>query len=372
MRNDVKFTKLALTLAVTGVLTACGGGGGGDSEPAPALTVPPEGTLLSTECDGTTLVERFASGTGEVGEIRRTPNSPQCGADTSPYVEIGGDCGGDLPSENFVLSPVTSESDLHSLSQTPGYQDFLSANRDYSFQIAEDTVSSGQTSERYEIRSGDCGGGDCDRERRYFRSESAVGTRNLRGWQKWYGFNFRLGENFDLPSDADSVDRETWIFQLLTQAVDDQDGFIQAKGNMFIGVEWETGHLVLRNKDWLRDLSNCDSTGVCAESFQRSGKEGRGELFVLAESGSFEDDWHSVVVDVTFDSQADVRVWLDGQCVVDNQMDTMSDGWNDISLKWGLYRSESKDEISDDTVNYRNSIYLDDVREGLTYDDIAF
>lgn len=84
-------------LAVT--LVACGGG---SSQPS-APPVPVAGTLLSSECDGYTLVERFANGQGG-SEERVMPRSPDCGWNPTPYGEL---------SETFCEDPYTLVSVYH-------------------------------------------------------------------------------------------------------------------------------------------------------------------------------------------------------------------------------------------------------------------
>ena len=84
-------------LAVT--LVACGGG---SSSPTPP-PVPVAGTLLSSECDGYTLVERFADGQGGSTE-EVTPRSASCGWNPPPYGEL---------SESFCEEPYTLVSVYH-------------------------------------------------------------------------------------------------------------------------------------------------------------------------------------------------------------------------------------------------------------------
>lgn len=86
-----------LLLAV--MLTACGGGGSSSPSPTP----PREGTLLSSECNEFTLVERFANGQGGFTE-EVTSRSPACGWDPTPYGEL---------SETFCEDPYTLVSVYH-------------------------------------------------------------------------------------------------------------------------------------------------------------------------------------------------------------------------------------------------------------------
>ena len=60
------------------LLVSCGGGGGTDSP-----SVPTQGTVISSTCDGTTLVEQVADGNGGQEE-RRTTNSTRCGYTAPP------------------------------------------------------------------------------------------------------------------------------------------------------------------------------------------------------------------------------------------------------------------------------------------------
>lgn len=65
------------------LLTACGGGSGGNEPPTLVPANPAQGTVLSSTCDGTTLVEQVADGNGGQDE-RRTENSTQCGYTAPP------------------------------------------------------------------------------------------------------------------------------------------------------------------------------------------------------------------------------------------------------------------------------------------------
>jgi hypothetical protein len=85
-------------LAVT--LVACGGGS--SSQPT-APPVPVAGTLLSSECDEYTLVERFADGQGGSTETVTT-RSTACGWDPAPYGEL---------SETLCEDPYTLVSVYH-------------------------------------------------------------------------------------------------------------------------------------------------------------------------------------------------------------------------------------------------------------------
>lgn len=81
------FKKSLLALSVAG-LVACGGGGSTPS-PKPVPTPPPNhpvaGTVLSTDCNGTTLVETIANGTGG-STTQQTSYSTDCGYE---FVSIG-------------------------------------------------------------------------------------------------------------------------------------------------------------------------------------------------------------------------------------------------------------------------------------------
>ena len=86
-------------LAVT--LVACGGGGSSSSPTPPP--VPVAGTLLSSECQEYTLVERFADGQGGSTE-EVMPRAPSCGWNPTPYGEL---------SETFCEEPYTLVSVYH-------------------------------------------------------------------------------------------------------------------------------------------------------------------------------------------------------------------------------------------------------------------
>lgn len=92
-------TPSALLLSV--LLVACGGGGGGGTPSTPSY--PPAGTILSTTCDGYTLVEKVADGAGGSRE-QVTTRSPDCGWNPEPYGKL---------SETSCEEPYTLVSVFH-------------------------------------------------------------------------------------------------------------------------------------------------------------------------------------------------------------------------------------------------------------------
>jgi len=272
-------------------------------------------------------------------------------------------CGGSLPTESFVLTDVNDSNDLYSFlndPQEPNFYNELAREHTYMRQVIENSelAASGSLVERYELRSGDCNGSDCERNPRFFRSEVSAGEENLRGWESWYAISFKLGEQFDIPeSTSNGYDQRTTIMQFMNTNTE-RTAF---RGNMFIGQYWRNGggQLVLRDKNF--DLQPDGSSKFV--SWDR---------WVLAEKGTYEDNWNHMVINITFDADSPVKIWLNGKCVFDKKINVLGDTWDKVFFKWGLYRSESTEEEQGTVNNYVNSIYFDNIREGITYDDIAY
>ena len=352
MFQSILFSKLITTVTcVMSLASTC-------DEAATPIKNPPPGTIIQSECQGFTLVETVANGDGTTFE-QRTPESAACGYEPPEPLA----CGGDLPTESFVLSPVTIENDIYTMQGERVIED-REGYPDYSHAVVDnpELAASGNLFERYEIRSIESCASECQ-QRNYLRSESRSDYNNLRGWDRWFGMSFNIGEEtYDHPIDDGGPDRNQWVsFMQFLEYYDLGDtGDTYGKGNIFIGTKFGTKELAIWNKDTSLPLDDIGTTE---------------ETYVLAELGEYQSGWQNLVVNVEFDSgtpsQKNMRIWLNGACVLDRKISSLDEGWDYAKFKWGLYRKKTKYEGVGGE-NLTQVIYIDNVREGDGYDDIAY
>ncbi len=172
----------------------------------------------------------------------------------------------------------------------------------YGYTIVADPTGTAPTTrvERFEVRPGDCGEEDCDRDRE--RSElSERGARNPRGTAAWYGWSFYL------PDEWPSV----WP----TKTVLGQ--FHQEKSHPL----W----MFLHNKD-----------GLVLDR-QTQGKTE--SLTPLLSEADLRGKWHRIEVHAKWaaDASGTFEVWVDGARKYAMHGQTMTAGT--VYLKYGVYRA---------------------------------
>jgi len=284
--------------------------------------------------------------------IRIVPDSPQGTIDvfdpvtnrlTIPSVSAGG-----MDYTN-VVATVDPASVLSVGGQTPvtalseaetgwifTYEDYLSANRSYSYAITSGPnhpVRFGTTSERFEVRKGDCGGNDCTRpDGVHERSEVAqIAIQNYEGDEYWYGWSFYVPADF---TDATSFNK----FLILGQ-------FQQSPS-------YKPAFLFVKQ-------SGGDFQGLSANV-------GSPQLWQLVTDANFRGRWHDVVVHAKWSATSGgfFKVWINGELKVDRVGPNRSPNDDFVYAKHGVYRPA---DIPEDV---HTVIYFDEVRRGTRREDV--
>lgn len=341
------YAKLLSTVLITAGLAACGGGGGSDGAPTPppsTVTPPPTTTPPPEETNGPTLVG----------------------------------CTSDLPTESFVLSPTSSETDLYYSAigaqaqwmngQTLEQVDYSVTYDDVEpYEVIPDPRGQGNVT-AYSIASGMCASGDCEADGRqtdYYRSESDFTIKDRIGDERWYAMSFYIdSEKFESPiqpieGSAAGSGGETYIAQFLNYNE--------------LTDEYAAG-------TWLR-VSNNSSRRL---TIRNNGSETE-DITLFNQSTSYFDRWIHIVFHIKYGYQNSatnsgfLKVYVNGSCRAARNLDTLftQDGWNVGYFKWGIYRPGPADldkafldGISDDRID--QTILIDNVRQGYSYEDIAF
>lgn len=196
-----------------------------------------------------------------------------------------------------------------------------------------EAIRMGWKAQRFEIRPGDCGGGDCTRTPVYERNEFAQAAgENLEGDEYWYGWSFYVPAN---------IPQAHWVFFGQFQQHSNYDSvwmFLKRTGEPFCAIfDWT------RNNMW-----SC------------SGQRG---TYPLINDWNFAGRWHDVVVHARWTQQSNgfTRIFVDGALMVDYTGYTRTVGNSDVYFKYGIYRHSSPQT---------SVVYYDEIRRGRTREEV--
>jgi hypothetical protein len=295
--------------------------------------------------------------------------------DTTGQGIITRDCDG-LPTESYVLSEPAPEFDLHYSSQGSQAQwmnnlsveelDFQNLEPgDKPFEIVNDPelAESGSLVERYTLSTGQCNNfyGDC--ERGYLRSESSFENPAYVGDEYWFGLSMKIEQDtfpmaeFNVPSQGRVSRGDTWITQwLVSRPVEagspgDAGNGREYKGSTFVQAPGDDGFVEVFSKPGFRE-----------DLISRSRMFGKWTYFV----------YHVKFGDAT--DGGEMTAYVNGQCQWNARIHSLSELWETATFKWGIYRGGIIGELSNGSTELpiTQTILIDNIREGLTYDDIAF
>lgn len=326
-------TPTTCAVAIVGTLASCGGGGEANSEPdsPPAMGV---------------------TGGGNNGIV--TFENPPCDP---------------LPTASFIQNQITPANDLSDLLAG----DFLDetsrrANQPWNYQVVSDLsrTENGNETMRFEIRTGDCGGDDCDSNPPVYRSVLSSPLNQFQGEERWYAFSVRKGEQFDLLDWTGSANARVIGFRLV-----DFDNLRGINENTGIDISLETGDLM-----FFHIIPNIRLGSLFME------RPNIIERRLIATSAELGSSWNDVVVNrkISDDTDGFYRIYFNGQCVVNFNGPTLDlysidgiDGSDASTFEWGLRRPDLADlsGVFDLTTELRHVVYIDNVRSGNTYDEIV-
>lgn len=207
------------------------------------------------------------------------------------------------------------------------YEDYLSANKIYGYDQAFaplHPVRHGMQSERFELRAGDCGGGDCaradgNRERTEFGQQ---GVQNLEGDEYWYGWSFYVAPDYKDSGNLSGTSRTVTMAQFHQKPADTTGNWYPA----FMFGKLHGGAFSVRT--FPTDPRMVHRT------------------YELIQHAAFAGRWHDVVVQAKWTVNADgfLRVWINDELKVDYAGATRSPGKDYVYFKYGLYRSSTPDD----------------------------
>ena len=350
---------ICLALAATG----CGGGGGGTTPGAFTYSVS-DGFIKAAGGEVPITITKSGSGaiTWTVEGLSAAPwissSSVSSGDDSANLRLIVGAnsgaprtadlavTGSDGSRKSFTVEQTAARSSqLRSAwdESNPGwsfiYEDYLSANKPYSVTLSSGTDEPrrvGSSSQRFEVRRGDCGGLDCVRaDGARERSEYAQnGEQNKPGEAYWYAWSMYVPEDFQ---DAGNVAGTSRVFT--AGQFQQRSSFVPA---FLLGKEFG-GDFVLRT--FVTDTGSAPKL-----------------RFVVLPNSQFLGHWHDFVVHASWTTEPSgfFRLWANGKQVVDYSGQTMTVGNTEVFFKYGTYRIASPSE------NINSVLYFDEVRRGTT------
>jgi hypothetical protein len=202
----------------------------------------------------------------------------------------------------FLLSLVFSLSSYSSTGSIKGSLDPWSHNKPYGHTVGNDIVRKGKTSERFEIRHGDCNRDDCSNDRRRIEISSFnVPITNT----TWFGWSMYLPEDFMTLGETN-----TTIGQVKT----------------------------LRSR---RPI-----LGVLAREGQLNFSYDIGEEFCVAidDIDTLKGKWNDILVKIDFDTnyvknKTYSEVFLNNKKVCDIKYPVINKGISEVYFRYGIYNS---------------------------------
>lgn len=187
------------------------------------------------------------------------------------------------------------------------------AGKSYAFTTSSDVARVGETSQRFEIRHGDCGSWDCRNDRRRIEINQYGDTPNIAvGSQAWYGLSIYLPQDFQ-----DITPSNTHVGQAKLIG-----------GSPLWMLSLRYNHLFIEHNDGSIDVS------AQCQTLPLSQMRGR---------------WTDIVIFADFstrtDGNAKFQAWVNGQMVCNDNRPMVSPQMarassNDrISLRYGIYNS---------------------------------
>ena len=239
---------------------------------------------------------------------------------------------------------------------------------------AGDPVRSGTTSERFELRDGDCGGSDCDqpRSRAEIRATDKASKARI-GQDIWYGYSFY---NATVPSfQRDNSLRLVFgqwtlggthrpIFRFI-QLGRDEGNFAGCDPSVCVGPNTTRGDIVVQ----LADIAQANGWGEA----QNDGYICR--LFDMLEQRG---KWVDITLNTNFSAGADgyLRIWVNGQLACNysgplSSQTTLSAATNPHHRR-GIFSSWNKrwKAATNGAEQPQLVVYYDEFRSGSSFADV--
>lgn len=257
---------------------------------------------------------------------------------------------------NIFLSQSASETRVPVSNYSEGphgfsfeYESFLSANRPYSYSVVEaplNPIRFGHSSERFELRHGDCGGQDCGRsDGSRERSEvSQNGDQNLEGKTYWYGWSMYVPHDFPEVGNIPGTSKTQTFAQFHQNPLNPDSGWYPA---WMFGKEFNGDFIV-------RSFPTYNNPPYVSNSYK------------LIDKNYFTSRWHDFLVNSKWSTRSDgfMKIWVNGVKKVDYNGPTMSPNNKWVYFKYGAYRPSDTNNLGS-TV-----IYFDEIRRGNQRSDV--
>jgi hypothetical protein len=229
--------------------------------------------------------------------------------------------------------------------------------RPHNYTMVTDTlfhpIRAGWKSERFELVRGDCYTTDCDRQPPFERVEYAEVTGDSignpisgEGTEFWYGWSFFV------PSHVNGISNNFfWNFiGQFQQSPSAQPAWVFFKSS----------------GDGLRPL--CLMRFIVTTQYWQCDGPGR---YPIVPNDDFMNRWHDIIINARWTASEDgfLKLWLNGDLIVDYVGVTTSSGNTSVYFKYGLYRMRPPIGVFNDT-EVRNVVYFDEVRKGLSRDEV--
>lgn len=280
-------------------------------------------------------------------------NTTPPGSTTPP----GNNRPGDLPTESYVLSDVTYDNDLYSLASgyIPTFMHDQEPIGPWSFNVIDDPAKaeSGDLSERYELRTGDCNLAGCNRSPPWYRAESSAQWEFPMGTTRWYAWSMKIDENYEFPIDAASGTRITHHQQMTHNGLEYGNPDARWDPHFWVGV------IKYRNVAWM--------------AFIKPNQYG-GDRKLIVPLEEVRGQWLYFVERIDWSTEPDgsYRLYMNGEKVVEyTNYATSKPGFDHIYQKWGIYRKSTRVEREEGNT-YTQIVNFDNIRDGDTYEDIAY
>lgn len=221
-----------------------------------------------------------------------------------------------------------------------------SANQPYGFTTSEDLARTGNTSQRFEVRHGDCGREyDCHNDRRRVELSESNNYHARVGDQVWYGWSIYLPPDFPDISPANTF---------LGQA--------KLNETMLWSFLVRDNRIIFENRPG--DINNFSDMPTQCNATTLSKMQGQWTDIVVYADYSYENN----------DNSDMLKVWINNKLVctskepVMSAQRTRSEGRTHVQLRYGIYNGFISEYHRDTGINILPTqiAYYDNVRTGKT------
>lgn len=225
-----------------------------------------------------------------------------------------------------------------------------SARHPYSMSTSSDVARIGETSQRFEIRDGDCRGTDCSSDRRRVELTALGSLNHVPGDDVWYGWSIYIPNDFQDISPAGTIFGQAKLV-----------GWNGENRGPLWDFTLQRGRLIFKYSPMGRaDPIDCPTVSLAA-------MRGR---------------WTDIVVNANYDYENEdnsptIRTWINGRLMCSGRLPlvtpfmTRTAGRNNIYMRYGIYNSRlSRWQSTYGTTIPTQVVHYDEVRIGDSREEV--